>query len=390
MVPATLRFFPTLPNPFAVVRVRDHNFSLLLGPAPRENPKIMSRFAATSLRRLTTDLFLAAGASATNADATATSLINNDLCGYESHGIMRTIRYIDRIRDGTLQPTAEVAITRNRGANAVVDGGWGFGQVAAQAATAHARELCREFGQAGVSVAHAHHVGRLGEYAESLAADGLVAIVMSAGGGIGGAVAPHGGRQRLLGTNPYAMGVPTPEGEPPLVFDFATSAIAEGKVAVAHANCTPLPPGCLIDRHGQPSVTAADFYTEGALLPFGGHKGYGLMLMIEILASVLADSAPISDPAYRMGNPTLIIALDPTSFVECSHYDAMVAALMERIRTSPPAAGFERVMLPGEPETRIRQNRAQLGIPLSDGVWQQLVTLASELDCTLPNPLATE
>ncbi len=339
---------------------------------------ILSAFSRT--------LFEAAGAPADVAESVAGLLIGADLRGLDSHGVMRTGRYIGRIRDGTLQPAARPTVARRSGANAVVDGGWGFGQMSAQFGTQLAIEICREHGQAGVALGRTHHIGRLGAYAETLASAGLAGLVMAAGGERGGSVAVYGSRQRALGTNPLAFALPAPPPHPPLVMDFATSAVPEGRIAVARANGASLPPGCLVDKSGQSSSNPGDFYDGGALLPFGAHKGSALMLMIEILATTLAGSAPIALPEYRMGNPAFVLAWSIEGFTALADYHRLVGELLEHIKRSEPAAGFSEVLLPGEIEARRLHERELHGVPVTDGVWSELTALAGTLGVTPPVP----
>lgn len=347
----------------------------------------MPLFRSADLADLSRSLFVLAGAPPDLATLVAESLVAADLRGLESHGVMRTARYLGRIRDGTMQPRARPVVARREGASATVDGGWGFGQVATRYGTGLAVELCREHGQAGVAITQAHHVGRLGEYAELLAASGLVGLVMAAGGERGGSVALHGARQRLLGTNPIALAVPTPPPYPPLAMDFATSAVPEGRVMVARSTGTALPPGSLVDRDGRPTTDPDDFYAGGALLPFGAHKGSALMLMVEILATTLAGSAPISSPEYRMGNPTFILAWSVDRFTALGEYHRLVGELLDRAKHSAPAAGCNEVLLPGEIETRRLQERSANGVPLSDAVWRELASLAEASGVKVPAPL---
>ena len=240
-----------------------------------------------------------------------------------------------------------------------------------------------------MAVSRAHHIGRLGEYAENLAATGLAGLVIAAGGNRGGSVALHGSRERLLGTNPIALAVPTPAPHPPLVLDFATSAVPEGRVAVAQANGTALPAGCLIDREGRPTRSPDDFYAGGALLPFGAHKGSALMLMIEILATTLAGSMPICQAGYRMGNPALILAWSVENFTPLPDFHRTVSELLDQIKKSAPAEGFSEVLLPGEIEFRHRREREISGVPVSPGVWEEISALARSLNISPPAKLST-
>jgi uncharacterized oxidoreductase len=181
-----------------------------------------------------------------------------------------------------------------------------------------------------------------------------------------------------------ALAVPTPAPHPPLVLDFATSAIPEGKLAVLRANGGKAPPASLIDRDGHDSTEPADFYAGGALLPFGGHKGSALLFMIEILATTLAGAAPIALPDYVQGNPTFILAWSIDAFVAREVFDAHVTALLSQVRNSPPAAGVDAVLVPGELEARTRARRERDGVPLSEGVWSELSLQAARLGVANP------
>ncbi len=334
---------------------------------------------APRLERIIAGIFRAALAREESAVVVARSLVESELCGLSSHGVMRVARYLGRIKDGTLRPAAVPRVAREDASCAVVDGGWGFGQVAAHFGAEVAIGRCGRHGSAVVSVAQAHHVGRIGEYAESLARAGLAAIVMSAGGERGGSMVVHGSRERLLGTNPLAIALPTPAGHPPLVLDYATAAMAEGRVAVAATLGQPLPPGILIDADGRPTTEAAAFRRGGALLPFGGHKGSALALMIELLATTLAGSVPIALPGYRMGNPTLILAWSVDRFCAPTAYLPVVEALLARIKASAPAEEGREVLLPGELEARCRADRLAHGIPVADALWDELRGAAADV-----------
>jgi LDH2 family malate/lactate/ureidoglycolate dehydrogenase len=346
----------------------------------------MQTYPAESLRSFVATVFEAAGVPSPSAAVVANSLVEADLRGIESHGVMRAARYVGRIKSGALAPDAHPALAAKINANAVVDGGWGFGQVAARFGVSCAIRLCREHGQAGVSIARAHHVGRIGEYAEELAAAGFAAIVMSGGGERGGSVAPYGSRKRAIGTNPLAMAVPTPAGVAPLVLDFATSMIPEGRVAVSAANQQPVPPGCLIDRDGRATTDPNSFRNGGALLPFGGHKGSAIAIMIEILATTLARNMPISAPDFKFGNPTLLLAWSIENFTPMNAFHRHVENLVAEIKSAPPADGFNEVMLPGELEARRRSDRMKNGIPISDPVWTELCEVAQSLGVSVPVP----
>ncbi len=197
------------------------------------------------------------------------------------------------------------------------------------------------------------------------------------------AVAPYGGSERLLGTNPIAIAVPGGPGQPPLLVDIATSVVAEGKLKVARAKGERVAPGLLVDREGRASVQPDDFYAGGALLPFAGHKGYGLSVMVELLGGALSGMAPSALPEYRIGNGTLLIALDIAAFVPLDRFRNQVQRFCERLKTSRTAEGFDGVLLPGEPERRARTERERDGIVLPDQTWDEIRALAAELNVSI-------
>lgn len=330
-------------------------------------------------------VLVAIGAPDDIATLVATSLVRANLLGHDSHGILRLARYVGMAQQGRIVPSARPTVVRQVGSMAVVDGRWGFGQASARLGAQTARDLAAASGIGCVSLTQTAHIGRLGDYMEWLAKEGFIGLIMTSGANKGGAVAPFGGRERVFGTNPLAWAAPVGPGRAPLVVDIATSGVAEGKLAVARAKGETVPPGLVIDAEGLPSNDPNSFYTGGALLPFGGHKGYGLMLMIEIMACVLTGFAPPSSAEFAgFGNPTLIVAWEIDHFVPREQFDRQVAELLSRVETSQPADGFTDVLLPGEPEARMLARRQAEGIPLPEETWEELVTLAQSVGVSVP------
>jgi uncharacterized oxidoreductase len=223
-------------------------------------------------------------------------------------------------------------------------------------------------------------VGRLGEYVGAIATAGLVGIVFC---NADPTVTAFGGRSRVLGTNPLAWAVPRKSRRKPLVHDFATAGVAEGKVRIARILGKELDIGLILDQAGHPSQDPNDFYSGGALLPFGGHKGYGLSVMIEATAGILSGMAASSLPEYGGGNGTLMLAVDIAKFVPYRQFISQVERLCQVIRSSPKADGFENVLLPGELENATRQRRLKEGLEVPDGTWQEILALATQLQVRL-------
>src|SRR5437870_665909 len=223
----------------------------------------MPVFAPDRLRQVGRAVFQAIGSPASVATRVADALVDANLAGHDSHGVIRIPQYVDSVRGGEVVPDAEPKLLRETTVSALVDGGWGFGQVTAERATREAVRRASEHGLAAVGAVRCNHIGRVGEYPEMAAREGLVAFVSAGGfGGRGGRAAPFGRGEGLLGTNPLSFGFPNPDGLAMLV-DLATTSVAAGKIQVARAKGTPLPPGSILDREGNPSTDAEDFYRGG-------------------------------------------------------------------------------------------------------------------------------
>jgi uncharacterized oxidoreductase len=275
-----------------------------------------------------------------------------------------------------IDPKAQPTVKQQTAATALVDGNWGFGQIVARAGVEAAARLASEAGMGCAGLSRSNHIGRVGEYAHMLADRGLIGVVLT---GVSGqnvaAVAPFGGRDRVFGTNPMAWGVPVDAGRAPLILDFATSAVAWGKVAVARSKGVPIAEGLLLDKEGRPTTNPNDLYEGGVLLPFGGHKGYGLALMVELLTRSLAGFADIAHGEERFGNPTLMMAWSVEAFRPADQFRLFIEAQLQRVKSSRPAAGFDEILLPGEPEARAEAQRSKEGIPVPEPTWEQLRAL---------------
>jgi uncharacterized oxidoreductase len=235
---------------------------------------------------------------------------------------------------------------------------------------------------------HSGHIGRLGEYCEKTAADGLVSMLMVNSHGAAVRMAPPGGRAPRLSTNPLAIGVPHAEG--PLVLDFSTSATAEGKVRVKKIAGQPCPEGWLIDNEGRPTCDPATLYGNppGAILPMGGaqaYKGFGLGLMVEILTGALSGGVcarPV--PFAKKGNCVFVLLIDPARFGGADHFQGEVAQLADYIRSCPRIEGCEEILLPGDPERRLAARRIKEGITLDAENWNALVKLGQSFGVAAP------
>jgi LDH2 family malate/lactate/ureidoglycolate dehydrogenase len=349
------------------------------------------RFQPDALTMLGTKIFAALGAPDDIARVVAASLVDANLTGHDSHGVLRIPQYAQRIRDGLVRPAVRPTLIEGRQAVGMVSGEWGFGQLAGRMAMDEAVRRAREFGVGAVGVVRCNHFGRMGEYMERAADQGCVGFVWVGGLGQRAAV-PHGGSRPTLGTNPIAVGFPV-EGEHPFVMDFATTAVAAGKIMVARAKHLPLPPGCIVDKDGRPTTNVEDYYAGGALLPAAAHKGFGLSVAAELLGQALtgADAihdAPGKEPVHR-NSGALFMAIDPGTMRPAADAKSQARRIMDRIRGIPPAAGVDRVRTPGQPEVESRRERSA-GFEVADDTWRAIAECARSVglrDEDLPSPV---
>jgi hydroxycarboxylate dehydrogenase B len=334
------------------------------------------------LQRVCVALLSAVGTPGDLAVIVAGGLRDANLAGHDSHGLVRLPQYLQRAREGTIEPAARAEVVRRRGATACVSARRGWGQPAARLAARTAAGIAGELGVGAVILQESAHVGRMADYVESIAAEGQLGMAVT---NATPNVAPFGGRDRRLGTDPIAFAIPRPERRPPIVVDFATSVRAEGKVRVARAAGRKVPPGTLIDRDGRPSDDPEDFYAGGALLPAEGHKGYGLAVAIEALGGILSGMGPAMLPAYGAGNGMFVLALEVDAFIPVERFMGQVEDMAQVLEDTPPAPGVERVLLPGEPELRSAERRGREGIPVAEATWREVCELADELGVALPS-----
>jgi uncharacterized oxidoreductase len=219
-------------------------------------------------------------------------------------------------------------------------------------------------------------------YVEHIARSGLIGIAMA---NAGPGVAPFGGRQRVLGTNPFAWSMPIGDNAEPLTFDIATAAIAEGKLRVARASHRSITTGMLVDAEGMPSQDPDDFFAGGAILPFGGHKGNGISILAQMLGRALAGMDTTGFDGPRGANGPIVIAIDPACFTSPDAFRSEVAAQAKLITGSAPAEGYSEVLLPGEIERRTQCERSVTGIPIPDTTWAELGELATSLGIGMIN-----
>ena len=342
----------------------------------------MPTFTAVQLSTHAARLFEAAGTPPDIAHLVAESLVLSDLMGHPSHGVRRVPRYIELIREGRTVPDARPRLVRETAVTGVVDGRSGFGQLAARYAATVACDKAAAEGLAAVGLYNSSHVGRLGEWVTLAAERGLIGLAFCNGGPRGGQVAPFGGAGRVFATNPLAAAVPLPD-QPPLVVDFATSMSAEGKLAVARDRGVPVPEGTILDGGGNPTTDPADYFNGGMLLPAGGHKGSGLALLVDVLGGIVTGVGCPSCDQFTPLNGVFFLVLDPACMRARDEVDRDLASLVRAIKATPPAAGFDEVLLPGEPEQRNRARQAEAGVMVDEPAWRSLKGAAEELEVSL-------
>ncbi len=343
----------------------------------------MPTFTVNQLQDIATQVFVAAGASQAIARRVSASLVLSNLLGVDSHGVIRIPQYLHAIRTGEIDPQAHAEIVKDNGVVAVLDGRYAFGHVAAEQAMQVAIERARRNAIGAASLFHVSHIGRLGEWSEMAAESGMFGWVSASGSRPGGLVAPYGSRQRILGTNPMSYAIPSVR-SPAIVADFATSTVAEGKVRNAQQQGQAIPAEWAVDSLGRPTSDPSAFYQGGALQTFGGHKGYAVSLMIEVLGGIVCGGGNPISPKYRyLQNGTFMLVLDVKFFCQPEEYEDALQVLCTAVKGATPAEGFSEILLPGEVERRRRVEREKGGIPIPEGVWKEICSAAAPLGVRL-------
>lgn len=304
-------------------------------------------------------------------------LVDSDLSGHPSHGVIRLIDYRNRIAKGDLDPAGRPRLVRDDPAP-LIDGQRGYGHLAAEMLVQTLVE--RTAGSTPVAVGgviNASHSGRLGAWAELAAASGRILELCTASLSRGN-VAAYGAREARLGTNPIAIAVPGPEGDS-LILDYATSEISGGKIEHMIQAGEPAPPGSLLDRDGNPSSDPGALANGGMLLPFGGHKGYGLSLVVSLLGGCVVGQADPGNTRHGI----FAIAVDPGLFADEALVAASIGAQFEKMRSTPPRAGFSHVDIPGDYERRNRAAR-QEALVVPAATWDGIQALGDSLGLSGP------
>ena len=343
----------------------------------------MPNFSKEQLQKITTNIFEAGGVPSNEAVIIAELLVASNLAGHDSHGVIRIPQYIGLIASGLIQPGAPMETERETLSHALINGNWGFGHVIAREAMSLAIEKAKLSTVSAISIYNCNHIGRIGSYSMMAADANMVGITMVNAGGTALYVAPFGGRDGRLATNPIAIATPTREGQP-MLLDITSSVVAQGKIRVAVNSGESVPLGWLMNSEGEPTQNPQDLMESppGALLPLGGivgHKGYALGLMIDILGGALSGAGCSGSGNTRLQNGVLMIVLDIANFTPLNHFYDHVEGLVAHVKASPAAPGFEEILTPGEIEARQTERRLREGIPIDDETWRQIQETAAEV-----------
>lgn len=345
----------------------------------------MKTFTAKYLEDLAGTIFQRCGAPDVEAQTVAELLVKADLMGLPSHGILRIPQYVGDMDIGYIVPGAAMIVEHLKDTVIKVDGQWNYGQIGATRMTELAIEAAKKHGMACASLRRCRHVGRVGAYTEMAAQNDCIGLAVCSTAGEGHWVAPYGGRQGRLGTNPMSFAAPT--GGHPIVMDFSTSSLPEGKVRLLRDTGEALPQDSLVDSQGRPSTDPGDLYDDngepaGAILPFGGaqgYKGFGLGLMAQILGSILGEPLWREEGVESGSNNMWMMVVDIAASTPADLFGQELDAMVEYIRSAAPAVGDGGVLMPGQREFEAMERHLSQGVPIAAGVWDQIVQVAEKL-----------
>jgi len=339
-------------------------------------------FRTEPLVRAIAAVVAAGGSDKREARLVAENLVEANLQGHDSHGIGMIPRYVDALLEGGLKANRHVTVRLDGGALLSLDGNAGYGQVIGKEAMELAVPRAKEHGSCVMVLGNAHHLGRIGHWAEMAVAEGLISIhfvnVISHA-----RVAPYAGSDARFGTNPVTVGIPLP-GEPPLMLDFATSAVAQGKMRVAYNKGEKVADGLLIDDHGNPTNDPRYVVVPpwGALLTTGAYKGYGLSVVCELLGGALSGGGTWhyeDHSRMRVYNGMFVVLVDPSRLGTRENFERETRAYLDWLRRCPPAPGCDKVRIAGEPEREWKAKRTKEGIPVDPFTWDEIIAAGAKV-----------
>ena len=346
---------------------------------------MLSTYKADYLISIAKKIFIACKVPEDEALLVAENLVETNLVGLDSHGLIRLPQYVnailDKDADGAITPGGKITVVKDTGSTAIVDCGLNFGQVGGVKAMELAIEKASTHGIACVIAKRCNHAGRLGAFTQMAAEAGMLALASCNSPKQGHWVAPFGGREGRLATNPFSFAAPS-NGDP-IVLDMSTSAVSEGKVRLCYNSGQQTPPDCIADAKGKPTSDAKDFYGEprGTIRPFGGaagYKGTGLGIMVEMLSGTLKGDLVTGDNI--IGNGLCFIVINPGSFITTDMFKALADELVQYVKSCPLAEGSDGVLMPGEMDFNTKRERLENGIEIDDETWKQISDIAKKLN----------
>ncbi|KLK94214.1 hypothetical protein AA309_04445 [Microvirga vignae] len=358
------------------------------------SPAPVMRFERESLVQFGVAILDRVGVPDDAARITADLLVRADERAVSTHGLVRLLPYVRRIQAGLVNTNPSLAMESRKPGFAMIDADDGLGQLCASRAAEKAIKLTKEVGFGIVGVHNSHHLGMCAPYAEQIAKAGFIGLSMTNTAPL---MAPTGSAERLIGNNPLAIAIPRRAPHPPLVLDIAFSHAAFGAVQKLAATGGQVPEGWMHDKEGLWIRDAATALREGIMAPIGAHKGYGLALIVEVLAAALTNSSVLDEvgslfrePPIHMRVGHLIIAIDPEALLDMSVFLDRVEHICARVQSAKPAPDGNKVKLPGQPEAEMQAQSESLGIPLSEKILSDLAGLAAELGVAMPKPVGRE
>ncbi|WDZ78989.1 Ldh family oxidoreductase [Ensifer adhaerens] len=330
------------------------------------------------LRKIGETILAGAGVPIQEAQTIARHLVGANLAGHDSHGIIQIPTYIDRMKAGHIVPGAKWNIVQESATTTVIDGHWGFGYVVNERAMQITIDKAEKSNVAAATVFRQGHIGRLAAYPLMAAERGMIGLIAADSGRSPKAVAPYGGAEARLGTNPLAIAVPS-ELDGPMFIDMSTAAVSMGKVKLAAARGRAIPEGWVVDKDGAATTDPQSLFQGGSLLPLGGsegYKGYGLAVMVEILCGLLTGLGFGVEPTGRHNDGCFMAVFKVDAFRPLAQFRQEVADLAHFLKDTKPSHGSDGVLYPGEIENRNERRRSQAGIEIEAATWQKLQALA--------------
>lgn len=329
------------------------------------------------------DVFTKLGVRKKDSEVVSEHLVLANLRGVDSHGaFVRIPHYVPALRQGVINPKPKIRKVKEAASVGLIDGDQGFGPVVAMVATELAIKKAKKSGVCAIGATNMSHVGMLARYTMKVVESKMIGMAATSSPVM---VVPWGGRKPVLGTNPFSIGFPLSDKDS-IIVDMATSSVSGGKIAVLASKGEKMPEGWALDKYGNPTTDPKVFLDGGMLLPFGGYKGFGLCLSVEVFSSILT-GAPFSfyiKSGWATQGGFILGVIDVSFFRPYEEYERDMASLIKMIKTTPPAEGFKEVLLPGEVEKREYAKRIIEGIPVYEDSWGKVKGVADELGVPMP------